>query len=176
MSSWLVGFLVDEPMAVATFALSLFWAGLTAGRVVASRTADRFAPVTFTALCAFAGGAAVLAAVAGPAGAPRIALFLAAGFAFGPVYPMIVSIGGALAPHRAAAVAGTLGASGVVGSITYPPLVGILPGAGGLAAGVAGAGLLIGASGVAVLVAGWIAGDRAEPVIEREIVVAADRP
>jgi fucose permease len=176
VSSWLVGFLADEPMAVATFALSLFWVGLTVGRIVASRTADRFSSVPFTVTCAFAGGAAILVAVAGPAGAPRIALLLAAGFAFGPVYPMIISIGGSLAPHRAAAVAGALSAAGVVGSIAYPPLVGLIPGPGGLAAGVAGAGLLIGASGVAVLVAGWLAGDRAAPAIEREVVPVAEQP
>ena len=48
ISSWLVGFLDDQPMVVATLGLSLFWGGIAAGRLVASRIADRFDPVRFT--------------------------------------------------------------------------------------------------------------------------------
>ena len=45
VSSWLVRFLGDAPAGVATVALSLFWAGLTGGRIVASRSGGRFAPM-----------------------------------------------------------------------------------------------------------------------------------
>jgi fucose permease len=157
VSSWLVGFLADEPLTAATLALSLFWAGIAAGRVVASRVADRFDPVRFTASCTTAGGLAILAAVALASGPLRIGLFLAAGFAFGPVYPMIMSVAGSLFPHRAAAVAGIVTSTGVVGSITYPPLVGLVAGVAGLGAGMLGAALLIISSGGTVVVAGRLA-------------------
>jgi fucose permease len=157
VSSWLVGFLADEPLTAATLALSLFWAGIAAGRVVASRVADRFDPVRFTAACTTAGGLAILAAVALASGPLRIGLFLAAGFAFGPVYPMIMSVAGSLFPHRAAAVAGIVTSTGVVGSITYPPLVGLVAGMAGLGAGMLGAALLIISSGGTVVVAGRLA-------------------
>lgn len=158
VSSWLVGYLADEPMGVATLALGLFWTGIAAGRLVASRVADRFDPVRLTVACAFAGGIAILAAVLLAVGPARIVLFLAAGFAFGPVYPMIMAVAGSLFPHRAAAVAGIITAAGVAGSITYPPLMGLMAGVAGLAAGMLGAALLIFASGLAVVVSGRFAG------------------
>ena len=157
VSSWLVGFLADEPLTAATLALSLFWAGIAAGRVTASRIADRFDPIRFTASCTTAGGLAILVAVALASGPLRIGLFLAAGFAFGPVYPMIMSVAGSLFPHRAAAVAGIVTSTGVVGSISYPPLVGLVAGVAGLGAGMLGAALLILTSGGTVVVAGRLA-------------------
>ena len=172
ISSWLVGFLDDQPMVVATLGLSLFWGGIAAGRLVASRIADRFDPVRFTTACALMGGIAILVAVAVGWGPARIALFLAAGFAFGPVYPMIMAVAGALFPHRAAAVAGVLTAAGVVGSVTYPALMGLIAGVAGLAAGMLGAAALIVASGGAVIAAGRLAGRHASPPRTTEPVEA----
>jgi fucose permease len=157
VTSWLVGYLVEEPMSVATLALGLFWTGLAAGRLVSSRIADRFDPIVFTAACAFASALALVAAVAGPPGPLRIALFVATGFAFGPVYPMIMAVAGSLLPHRAAAVSGALTAAGVVGSITYPALMGVISELAGLGAAMVGAALLAAASGCAVIVARRIA-------------------
>ena len=163
VSSWLVGFLADEPLTAATLALSLFWAGIAAGRVVASRIADQFDPIRFTAACTTAGGLAIFVAVALASGPLRIGLFLAAGFAFGPVYPMILSVAGSLFPHRAAAVAGIVTSTGVVGSITYPPLVGLVAGVAGLGAGMLGAALLILSCGGTVVVAGRLARGPRDP-------------
>ncbi len=173
VSSWLVGFLGDEPMTVATVGLGLFWVGLAIGRLVASRIADRFDPVRFTVTCALAGGIAILAAVAGSSGSVRIPLFFAAGLAFGPVYPMIVAVAGSLFPYRAAAVAGILAAAGPVGAILYPWAMGLIAGVAGLGAGMAGAALLIFASGAAVVVAGRLAGPEPVPR-EGEPVALAD--
>ncbi len=156
VSSWLVGFLADEPMTIATLALSLFWIGMAAGRAAASRFADRFDPVRFTASCAWAGGTAILAAVGLATGPARIGLFLAAGFAFGPVYPMIMAVAGSLFPHRSAAVAGIVASAGVLGAITYPPLMGLIAGFAGLGAGMVGVAFLIIFSGGTVALVGWL--------------------
>ena len=153
VTSWLVGYLVEEPMSVATLALGLFWTGLAGGRLVASRIADRFDTIAFAATCAFASALAHVAAVAGPPGALRIALFVATGFAFGPVYPMIMTVAGSLLPHRAAAVSGALTAAGVAGSVTYPALMGVISELAGLGAAMVGAALLAVASGCAVIIA-----------------------
>ena len=160
VTSWLVGYLVEEPMSVATLALGLFWTGLAAGRLVSSRIADRFDPIAFTVTCAFASALALVAAVAGPPGPLRIALFVATGFAFGPVYPMIMTVAGSLLPHRAAAVSGALTAVGVVGSVTYPALMGVISELAGLGAAMVGAALLAAGAGCAVIVARWIAPPR----------------
>jgi len=154
VSSWLVGFLADEPMTTATLSLSLFWVGIASGRIVASRIAGRFDPVQFTATCAWVGGIAILAAVGLASGPLRIGLFLAAGFAFGPVYPMIMAVAGSLFPHRAAAVAGIVTSAGVVGSVSYPPLMGLIAGFAGLGAGMLGAAILILLGGAMVAVVG----------------------
>jgi fucose permease len=142
VSSWLVRFLDTAPIGIATLALSLFWAGLALGRLVASRVADRFAPLAVATACGLATGVAVLAAVVVPWVAVSIALFAVAGVACGPIYPMIIASGGGLYPARANAVSGVLTASAVTGSVLYPPAMGFISNGLGLGVGMAGAGLL----------------------------------
>jgi fucose permease len=141
VSSWLVRFLDAAPIGVATLALSLFWAGLALGRLVASRVADRFAPMSVVTACGLAAGAAILAAVVVPWIGVSIALFAVAGIASGPIYPMIVASAGALYPARANAVSGVLTAAAVTGSVVYPPAMGLISNGLGLGVGMAGAGL-----------------------------------
>jgi fucose permease len=154
VSSWLVRFLDTAPIGVATLALSLFWAGLALGRLVASRVADRFAPMSVVTACGLAAGAAILAAVVVPWIGVSIALFAVAGVACGPIYPMIVASAGALYPTRANAVSGVLTAAAVTGSVVYPPAMGLVSNGLGLGVGMAGAGLF------AVVCAGAMVGAR----------------
>jgi fucose permease len=141
VSSWLVRFLGDAHAGVATVALSLFWAGLTGGRIVASRSGGRFAPMAVATACGLAAGAAIVAAVVVPWAGASIALFGVAGFACGPVYPMIMATAGGLYPARSNAVSGILTAAAVAGSVVYPPLMGFISNGVGLGVGMAGAGL-----------------------------------
>jgi fucose permease len=142
VSSWLVRFLAAAPVGVATGSLSLFWAGLAVGRLVASRLAGRFAPVAVAIACGLATGVALWAAVVVPWIAVSIALFAVAGLACGPIFPMIMASAGALYPTRANAVSGILMAAAVVGSVVYPPVMGFISNGVGLGVGMAGAGLL----------------------------------
>jgi fucose permease len=142
VSSWLVRFLEAATNDVATATLALFWAGLAVGRLLASRVADRFPPVPFATACALLASVALVAAVAVPWLPLSIALFLLCGFAFGPVYPMIMTIGGALYPRRTAAVTGGLAGSAVVGGIIYPPLMGFISEGAGIGLAMVGAGIL----------------------------------
>ena len=141
VSSWLVRFLGDAPAGVATVALSLFWAGLTGGRIVASRSGGRFAPIAVATVCGLAAGGAIAAAVVVPWVGASIALFGVAGFACGPGYPMIMATAGGLYPARSNAVSGILTAAAVAGSVVYPPLMGFISNGVGLGVGMAGAGL-----------------------------------
>lgn len=160
VSSWLVGFLADEPMSVATLGLGLFWLGHASGRLAAVRFADRFDSIRLTTACAIAGGVALAVAVYGPPGATRIATFALTGFALGPVWPMIMTVGGTLFPHRAATVSGVLTAAGVVGSVLYPPFMGLISEIAGLGAGMTGAAVLAILSGASVVTAGRLAARR----------------
>lgn len=151
VSNWLVRFLEPAPLDVATIALSLYWAGLTLGRLVAARLGDRFDHTWFATVAASAMALALVAAVFAPSLQASIVLFGVSGFASGPVYPMIIAIAGHRYPDRAAAVTGLLAGSAVAGSVVYPPIMGFLSVTVGLtvamlgtaALGLACAGLLL---------------------------------
>jgi len=151
VSNWLVRFLSAAPLATATASLSLFWGGLTVGRLLSSLIADRLRPVAFAGASAALASVMLIAAVVVPSLPVAIALFTMGGFFFGPVYPMIMVVGGTLYPHRLAAVSGGLGAAAVAGSVFYPPVMGFLSDRIGLGAGMVGAGLLAGASALALV-------------------------
>ena len=152
VSSWLVRFLASAPLETATTALAIFWGGLTLGRLLSVRVADRLPPVVFAAACAVAAGLALAAAVLVPNPTASIALFGVVGFAYGPIYPLIMTVAGALYPRRLAAVTGTLAAAAVVGAVVYPPLIGLLSESLGIGAG------LLGGAGLSLLCAVTLAG------------------
>jgi fucose permease len=126
VSNWLVRFLEPAPLGTATLALSLYWAGLAAGRLVSSQVADRFDHVRFTAACAGILTLALVGAILVPSLPISIALFAVAGAASGPIFPMIAAIGGERYAERSAAVSALLTGFGVVGGTVYPPLMGVL--------------------------------------------------
>jgi fucose permease len=142
VSSWLVRFLSAAPVSIATGTLGLFWGGLALGRLLFSWIADRFDPVGFAVVCTLAASAALVAAVASPFLPLAVVLFGLAGLWFGPVYPMIMTVGGSLYPHRLAALSGSLTTAAVIGGIIYPPLIGVMAEQAGVGVGMLGAGLL----------------------------------
>jgi fucose permease len=153
VSNWLVRFLADVPLGVATGSLSLFWAGLALGRFLSSRIVDRFDHLTFTTAAMTLASIAVLGAVLVPSVPVSIALFGLVGFLFGPVFPMIVAIGGERFPERSAAIGGLLTASAVVGGVIYPPVMGFMSVSVGLTVAMIGTGIIGLACSVALLVA-----------------------
>ena len=163
VSSWTVRFLADVPFETASLALSGFWAGLALGRMLAARWGDRFSHSTLAAGSVAAAGVAVIAAVVAPSPTIAIVAIAVAGFASGPVFPLIVAIGGELYPNRVAAVAGTLTAAGVVGGIVYPPLVGLMSASLGIGAGLLGGACLSIVAAGAILAAARLS-RRADPV------------
>jgi fucose permease len=153
VASWLVRFLEEAPLATATTGLSLFWAGLALGRLISARISDRFDHLAFATLSATVAGGATIAAVLMPSIDASILLFTIAGFASGPVFPLIVAVGGERHPGRSAAVGGFLTGAAVVGSVIYPPIMGFLSVNVGLAVAMVGAGLLSIACAGALLLA-----------------------
>jgi fucose permease len=151
VSSWLVRFLEPAPLTQATTALALFWAGLTLGRLAASRLADRFDHTLFTIVSAAATGVVLLGAILVPSLPISIALFALAGFVTGPVYPMVMVVAGDRYPERLSAVSGFLSGSAVVGSIVYPPVMGFLSVSVGLTIAMLGTVVLAFVSAVALV-------------------------
>lgn len=154
VSNWLVRFLESAPGGTATLALSLFWAGLMIGRLVSAGIADRFDHVKLAIAASAATSAAVFAAVLAPTPELSIALFAVAGFTAGPVYPLIMAIGGERFPGRSAAMSGILSAAGIGGSLAYPPLMGVISVTAGLPTAMAGTAVFGAFAAVALLVVG----------------------
>jgi fucose permease len=156
-SSWLVRFLATTPAGAATATLSAFWAALALSRLIASRTADRFQAVPLATAAVLVAAAVLGGAVISPWAPASMALFAIGGFALGPVYPMIMSIGGGLYPRRLASVTGSLAGFGVVGGLIYPPAMGFISESGSIGLAMAGAAVLAVACGLAVQAAGRLA-------------------
>ena len=157
VSNWLVRDLDEAPVAQATLALSLFWAGIALGRFVSSFIADRMGAVRYAVAWTTAGGIAIVGSLFAPTIPIAIACFAIAGFASGPTYPMIVAIGGQLFPGRASLVSSVLVSAALMGSIVYPPLMGVLSTAVGLRVGMLGAGLAMLISAAAIVAASRLA-------------------
>jgi len=158
VSSWLVRFLDPAPLTTATLALSLYWAGLTVGRLVSSAIADRFDHLRFTITSVLVMAGLLVVAVLVPSLPLSIAAFAAAGVAAGPGFPMIVAIGGEHYPERSAAVGGTLAGMAVAGSTIYPPAMGLLSATVGLAVAMLGTALMALFAGLALSTFGRVAG------------------
>jgi fucose permease len=154
VSSWLVRFLDPAPLSTATAALSLYWAGLTLGRLVSARVADRFDHLQLAIVSSLVAATTLVVAVASPSLAVSVALFGLVGFASGPVYPLIMAIGGDRFPDRSAAVSGFLAGTAVIGSILYPPIMGFMSVTIGLTAAMLGTALLGFACAGALIVSG----------------------
>ncbi len=151
VTSWLVRFLEDADLGLAASALTLFWAALAVSRLLAARFGAAFDPAALAIGGFVLAAAAIVGAVLAPAIEFQIALFALAGFAFGPVYPGIILLGGRMT-GRKDAVTGILASSGVAGSIVYPPLMGAISLGPGLGVAMAGAAVLsvVGAGLVAI--------------------------
>ena len=162
VSSWVVRFLAAAPTEAATTTLAAFWGGLALSRLVAARVADRFPPIAFAATCVVAAAVALFGAVVVPWIGLSMVLFAATGLAFGPVYPMIMSIGGTLYPRRLAAVTGGLAGAAVVGGIVYPPVMGVISDAAGVGLAMSGAAFLAVACAAAIIAAGRATAVQAE--------------
>jgi fucose permease len=142
VSNWLVRFLEQATIGLATSALALFWAGLALGRLASAAWSDRFDHARFAATAALISSIALAAAAVVPSLPASIFLFGVVGFAFGPVYPLIMAVAGDRFPGRAAAVSGFLAGVAVLGAIVYPPVMGFLSVAAGLGVAMIGAAIL----------------------------------
>jgi fucose permease len=154
VSDWLVRFLATATIGLATSSLALFWGCLALGRVVSAVLGDRFEHARFAAISSFVASAALVAAVVVPSLPASIVLFGVVGFAFGPIYPLIIAVAGDRFPARAAAVSGFLSGCAIIGAIIYPPVMGFVSEGAGLGVAMGGAAALAFACGVVLILSG----------------------
>jgi FHS family glucose/mannose:H+ symporter-like MFS transporter len=142
VSNWVVRFLSDQPLSVATATLSVFWLGLSVGRLASRWVAEMFDYTAFTVACVILASITLALAVVVPWFPLSLAFFGLSGLFNGPTYPMIMAIGGQLYPHRLARLSGGLTAGGSLGTLVYPPLMGLMAAQVGLRVGMLGAAAL----------------------------------
>lgn len=150
VTSWVVRYVAERSLSASTGALAVFWGGITVGRAVASRYADRFSPLPLTVWCFVVSTATLIAAVVTTHIALALALYGLTGLFFGPIFPMIMVIGGKLYPHRLSLLSGSLSAAATIGAVVYPGLMGYLSVRVGIRFGMLGAAAL-GLAAAAVL-------------------------
>ena len=96
----------------------------------------------------------LVAAILVPSLPLSIAFFGLAGVASGPIFPMIIAIGGERYRDRSTAVSGFLGGTGVIGSIVYPSIMGFMSVTVGLTVAMLGNAVLAVACVVALVLVG----------------------
>jgi fucose permease len=152
VSSWLVRFLEDADLGLAATALTLFWGAMALSRLAVARFGSGLPPESLAIGGLLAAAAALLGAVVIPQVHVSIGLFAVAGFAFGPVFPGIILLGGRI-PGRPDAVTSVLASTAVIGSIVYPPLMGVISLGPGLSVAMAGTAVLSAAGAACIVVA-----------------------
>lgn len=117
---------------VAARSVSLYWAAVTVGRLLASVVALRLSNRRLLGASIVLSLAALAAlALAGAVGPALVALGIM-GLGFAPIYPTIMAITAGAYPRRFATLAGILVAAGGLGGVVFPWLGGVVGQAWGL--------------------------------------------
>jgi len=155
VSNWLVRFLASAPLGIATTALTLFLGGPDAGSTDLGAGWSTGSITQASRRCRpWSWPRSLVGAVIVPSLPLSVALFTVAGFVSGPIYPLIVAIGGERFPGRSAAVGGFLSGTAVIGGVFYPPVMGFLSVTVGLPVAMIGTAMLALACGVVLFMTG----------------------
>lgn len=127
--SWMPSFFGHSMRGGAAWAgavVTLFWLGMTAGRLAVVRAVGRYRLAALC--CALAAGGAVAAAGTLACGGriPAVACIIAAGLCFSGIFSLILTEAGERYPEAAGSVFGAVIASGGLGGAAVPWLVGAL--------------------------------------------------
>jgi fucose permease len=145
IGSWLTKYMMTvhgASLTVAGNVLSLYWLGLTAGRLGLSLFAHRVRDENLLlALSALATLSVTVAMTAGSA-TVSAAGFIATGLGFSGIFPGVIAIGGRRHPQAAARATSVLIGGAGIGQITLPWLMSVLADRSGMVFGMALYGLL----------------------------------
>jgi fucose permease len=128
VGAWLFSYLratTGVSPALASWAVSLYWFGLVAGRMAGGALAHRSAPKAMSVAAAALSAAAIIGLLAGPA-APAFAaaMIFLIGAGYGPVFPNMIAIGAAAFPAEVGRMTSVVAAGGAIGAILVPWVMG----------------------------------------------------
>jgi fucose permease len=132
LGNWSYTFLLNarqQGTLAAGWIVSGYWIGLTLGRFVVQRSAERFGVSNRRLMYACTLGCAIglLAIWLLPNGVMAAVGFLFVGFSIGPIYPLTVAVTPRLVPARlAASVIGILISLSIIGGAFFPWVAGVL--------------------------------------------------
>jgi FHS family glucose/mannose:H+ symporter-like MFS transporter len=138
LGSWLTKYMMSRHGVALTTAgnvLSLYWLGLTAGRLALSFLAHRTSDERLLVGLTLFASAAVLVAVLSDSPLLSAIGFTATGLGFSGIFPGIIALGGRLHPHSAARATSALVAGAGIGQITLPWCMSLLADVAGLNTG-----------------------------------------
>ncbi len=111
--------------ALASWGVSLYWAGLILGRLIGGRLARHIAAREFTMLAAAVSAAALVVLIAAPTmrvlAAPMIVVI---GLGYGPIFPNMIAVGAARFPSEVGRMTSIVVAGGALGGIFVPWIMG----------------------------------------------------
>lgn len=147
IGSWLTKYMMAAHGASLTTAgnvLSLYWLGLTAGRLGLSLFAHRVSDERLLLALSCVATVSVLLAMTSDSATVSAVGFVATGLGFSGVFPGVLAIGGRYHPHAAARATSVLIGGAGLGQITLPWLMSALADRSGLVFGMALYALLTG--------------------------------
>jgi MFS transporter, FHS family, glucose/mannose:H+ symporter len=111
--------------SLASWGVSLYWAGLILGRLIGGRLARHIAAREFTMLAAALSAVALVVLIAAPTtrvlAAPMIVLI---GFGYGPIFPNMIAVGATRFPSEVGRMTSIVVAGGALGGIFVPWIMG----------------------------------------------------
>jgi fucose permease len=111
--------------SLASWGVSLYWAGLILGRLIGGRLARHIAAREFTMLASALSAAALVVLIVAPTtrvlAAPMIVLI---GFGYGPIFPNMIAVGAARFPSEVGRMTSIVVAGGALGGIFVPWIMG----------------------------------------------------
>lgn len=128
VGAWLFSYLrarTAVAASVASWAVSLYWLGLVAGRMAGGALAHRSSPKTMSIAAAAVSAIAIIGLLAGTS-APGFAaaMIFLIGAGYGPVFPNMIAIGAEAFPAEVGRMTSVVAAGGAIGAILVPWMMG----------------------------------------------------
>jgi fucose permease len=138
IGGWLTKYMVSTRGVTLTYAsnaLTLYWRGLAAGRLVLSALSHRIGETALLLGLTVVSGMSLPAALLAPAPWLVVLCFAATGLGFSGIFPVVIALGGRHHPHDSAGITSVMITGAGIGGIVVPWAMSAIADVAGLQAG-----------------------------------------